>query len=107
MISELFLYDQDEGLFKKILEKSQVIQGRYFLVSNGFSINEAALAQITSQKYPCVLLPAPRSVLQAPSFTIESFSFDLYFLTRAGVTGQNQILSPNPDTLTSDHPSLV
>jgi hypothetical protein len=101
LVSELFIYDPDDSLFKSIITHSKVMQGRYFVVSSGFDINNLDPVQ----KYPCMICVPPRSNPVAPSYIQETFSFDLYFLTRRGTTGQNQIKNPNPATLTSQHPA--
>ncbi len=96
MISELFLYDQDAGLFKNILVNSTVMQGRFFV---------GDLAKVTAdQVYPCVVCLPPKSLFTSADFLEETFTFQLFFLTKTGITGQNQIKSPNPDNLTSLHP---
>jgi hypothetical protein len=102
-MNELFLYDRDEGLFKKILDQSKVIGGRYFIVSSGFDFNNMPL-DFLKQKYPCVLLKAPKSYYLPPDFTKQTLQFELHFLTRHGVTGQNQVKEAHPDTLNSQHP---
>lgn len=100
-MTELFLYDQDLGLFKQIIKQSTVMDGRYYVVSNTFDINNVAL-QLTDQKYPCVACMPPRS--DSPGQNLQSFFFNLLFLTKRGVTGQNEIKDANPETLISEHP---
>lgn len=109
MISELFLYDRDEGLFKRILEKSSVIEGRYFILPQGNELNAANLGQYISdalnglqavnQKYPIALCLPPRSFHEQGTL----YLFTMFFLTRSGVTGQNKIKSIDIDTQTSTH----
>lgn len=100
IVSELFLYDGESGLFKQILLHSKVMAGRYFVATSGFDLSNLDPVQ----KYPCVLCTPPKSSPVAPAYIQETFSFDLYFLVRSGQTGQNQIKSPDKSTLTSNHP---
>lgn len=111
-MNELFLYDRDDGLFKAIINQSTVMQGRYFVsTSGGSDLNTNNLEQYLSdalhgiktpdQKYPCVLCTAPRSVL-SERFT-EIFQFQLYFLCKTFVTGQNGIKSLNENQQVSEH----
>lgn len=109
MPSELFLYDRDAGLFKQILKKSTVIQGRYFILTTGNEINSSNLGQYISdalngmqavqQKYPICLCMPPRSF---PDKT-EQFVFTMFFLTRSGLTGQNKIKAIDDETQASTH----
>lgn len=117
MIDELFLYDRDKGLFKTILAKSSVIQGRYFVSPNyGHDLNTNNLDSFikdplyglmdVKQKYPCAVCMPPRSrVIKINGRNWEQFYFNLFFLCRANYTGQNQIKSLDKATNTSGHHS--
>jgi hypothetical protein len=110
MMSELFLYDRDAGLFKAILNQSTVMQGRYFILANGNEINTSNFSQYISdalagmqsvtQKYPVCLCMPPRSL---PDGVRQTFAFTLFFLTKSGITGQNKIKEIDTDTQVSTH----
>ncbi len=113
MITELFIYDRDLGLFKQIFAQSSVIQGRYFVAPlGGPDINSSNLGTYISQalkgmaeigqKYPCAVCLPPRSAIET-SMSHETFLFTILFLTRAGHTGQNQLKQPNADQQASTH----
>lgn len=103
IVSELFLYDRDAGLFKQILLKSKVMQGRYFIINSGFDVTSADLTTLLPQTYPCVIMTPFRSNLLAPDYTQESLPIDLYFVAKSKATGDNQIKSVNLTTLTPGH----
>ena len=112
MINELFLYDRDNGLFKEILKQSVVINGRYHLCPDyGHELNTGNLNQYFKDeatgltdvaKYPCCVCITPNSNLTNYNQQKgESFVFQLYFLTLAKRTADNQIRAMDRDTLTS------
>ena len=115
MISELFLYDRDKGLFKEILKKSDVIGGRYYVSPNsGHDLNTNNLDQYikdpasgltdVKQKYPCCVCITPKSsLITINGARWENFYFHLFFLCKTFTTGTNQIKSPDYDTNTSAH----
>lgn len=96
MISELFLYDRDFGLFKEILNQSSIIQGRYHISPNyGHELNTANLDQYIKdpasgmadikQMYPCCVCVAPRSrIVNIEGGIQEEYTFNLFFLTETG-----------------------
>jgi hypothetical protein len=110
MTSELFIYDRDQGLFKEVLKQSTVMQGRYYILDNA-QMNAANYGQyiaealnglsVAAQKYPVCLCMPPRSQPENK----ETFLFNLFFLTRSGATGQNQIKEIDIDTQVSTHHS--
>lgn len=109
-MDELNLYE----LFKQILEKSKVIEGRFHVATNhaGNDINtenlneivKDALGAITSKrKYPlCILLPPVDEVDNYIDNSFSSYTLTMYFLTQA-FNGSNGIKSPNFLNNTSDH----
>jgi hypothetical protein len=110
-MDELFLYDQENGLFKQILAKSLVIEGRFHVSPNGGNdLNtadlESFLTTLNQPKYPAAILLTPYSrIVKMPSGSkMEEFTFQLYFLTTSGYTGDNQIKDLDPSRNTSKHP---
>lgn len=115
-MNELFLYDRDEGLFRKILDKSSTLQGRYHVSPNyGHDLNtnnlEAFIQDpkfgltMSDQKYPISVCLTPRSrfVKMPNGQRNEEFTFTLFFLTRTNVSGTGQIQQPYSGTGTSTH----
>lgn len=103
IVSELFLTDRDGGLFKQILLKSKVMQGRYFIMSSGQDIYNSDLTTLVPQTYPCVVLTPFRSTINGPDYTKESLPISLYFITKTKTTGDGQIKQADPQTLTPGH----
>lgn len=115
MIQELFIYDREQGLFKEILKKSSVMQGRYHVSPNhGNDLNTNNLETFikdpangltdVSQKYPLCVCMTPRS--RYVNFTggrWEEIIFNLYFVCAAFRTGDNKIKSRDAGTNTSAH----
>lgn len=113
-MQELFIYDRSKGLFKEILNKSLMIEGRYHVSPNmGNDLNTNNLETYISdeknglsdlRKYPICLCVTPRSQYTgANGLSFEEFIFNLYFLCPTFYTGENKIKVPNPDTNTSTH----
>lgn len=116
-MEDLFLHDQEKGLFKSILSKSSIIEGRYFVSPDyGFNLNTENLGAFfkdekfglsdPSQKYPMCVCITPKSFIeqeQPGSPHTERFIYDLFFLTKDGRTGQNQIKSMDKHTGQSKH----
>lgn len=114
-MDELFLYDSEKGLFKEILKKSSVMEGRYHVSPNsGQDLNTDNLSTFLndpakglagpSQKYPISVCVTPRSrFTRINGQRWEEFWFSLYFLTSSFTTGDHQIKDNNPDTNTSGH----
>lgn len=114
-MTELFLYDKEQGLFKKILNQSSVIEGRYHVSpSGGQDLNADNLDSFINdpkyglsdpaQKYPLCVCMTPRSKFSNINHQRwEEFWFSLHFLTKTNVTADNQIKSLNKDTNTSGH----
>ncbi|HRN93019.1 MAG TPA: hypothetical protein PLS87_11410 [Ferruginibacter sp.] len=116
-MEDLFLHDQDKGLFKTILSKSSIIQGRFSLSPDyGFNLNTDNLNTFfkdekfgvsnPNQKYPMCVCITPRSFIeqeQAGAPHTERFIYDLFFLTKDNQTGQNQIKSLDKSTGLSAH----
>lgn len=116
MINELFLYDREEGLFKEILNKSSVIEGRYHVsASKGNDLNTNNLETYINDpknglvdamnKYPLAVCMTPRSrfVKFENGSKWEEFVFNMFFVTPTNRTGGNQLKSMNTDTKTSGH----
>jgi len=113
MLSELFLYKKKTGLFPKVLEKSNTIQGRYHVSPDyGHDLNTNNLdtflndafkgIQIPAQKYPLAVCMTPKSsFIKLNGEKWEQFIFDLYFLNTTE-TQSNQIRSFNKATNTSN-----
>ena len=114
-MDELFLYDRDNGLFKQILKQSTVMQGRYFISTNGGSdLNSSNIDAIildtlkgmvdAEQKYPCVICIPPYSTFSTETGTTrENIYFSLFFICTTGYTGQNKVKQPHPSTMISTH----
>lgn len=113
MLSELFLYDRDAGLFKEMLKQDKVIEGRYHVSPNyGHDLNTGNLDSFLKdpaygltdpkQKYPICVCMTPKS-----GFTLinmqkwEVFYFHIFFLCLSQRTGDNQIKKVDRDTNTS------
>lgn len=115
MIQELFLYDREQGLFKEILNKSIVMQGRYHVSpSHGNDLNTSNLETYikdpasglsdVNQKYPICCCMTPRSrYVNFPGSRWEEFIFNMYFVCTTFKTGDNKIKSRDTDTNTSAH----
>lgn len=115
MIQELFLYDREKGLFKVILDKSSVIEGRYHVSpNNGNDLNTNNLETYINdpktglsdagQKYPIAVCMTPKSrYVKLNGAPWEEFIFNIFFVCRSNATGKNQIKKPNKDTNTSTH----
>lgn len=116
MIQELFLYDREQGLFKEILNKSTVMQGRYHVSPNhGNDLNTNNLETFikdpangltdVNEKYPLCVCVTPRSrYVSMPGGRWEEFIFNLYFVCATFRTGDNKIKSRDAGTNTSAHP---
>lgn len=116
MITELFLYDKEKGLFKNVLQHSTVIAGRYHVSpSYGSDLNTNNLETFLKdakyglsdekQKYPiCVCMPPYSHLgLNENEMEGEEFFFDLFFLCTSGYTGNNQVKSVDKPTQKSSH----
>lgn len=115
MIQELFIYDRERGLFKEILNKSIVMQGRYHVSTNhGNDLNTANLETFikdpanglsdVAQKYPLVVCMTPRSrYVPFQGGRWEEIIFNLYFVCTTYRTGDNKIKSRDAGTNTSAH----
>lgn len=115
MITELFIYDREKGLFKEILKKSTVMEGRYHVSPNGGKdldtnnletyIKDPANGLVDAfQKYPLCVCMTPRSrdvVINGKK--LEEFTFVLFFVCTTFYTGNNQIKLQDKDTNTSAH----
>lgn len=110
MTTYLFL----EQLFKNVLAKSIVMQGRFAVCPRyGHEINtdnlEAVLTDaVAGQKdwrWPGVIMMPPVSEMSLKDSTgeWERYRIELWFLTTTFYTGNNQIKFPNKNTLTSTH----
>lgn len=115
-MDELFLYDRDNGLFKKILNKSKVIQGRYHVSKNGgadlnannfdsYVTDQLGGIALPGQKYPLCVCLSPLSSLSYDKVSTmpEKFYFELYFVCNSGYTGQNKVKQPNQAINASTH----
>lgn len=102
-MEDLIFHDRDQGIFKKILDKSSIIQGRYHLSPDyGYDLNTDNLNEyfkdeklgLTSpqQKYPLVVCITPRSYIERDeNGNVERYVYSIFFLTKENQTGQNQI----------------
>lgn len=112
MISELFLYDRDTGLFKEILKQSKMIAGNYHVSSNyGRDLNANNLESIIKDyleglkdvkvKYPMAVCITPKStIVLINGQEWEEFTFVMYFLTQCGIEN-NQVKKLDKSTNTS------
>jgi len=102
-MDELFIYDRDKGLFKKVLEQSFVIEGRYHVSADmGQDLNANNLgtlvASIPEKKYPlCVCVPPVSNIVTQNGQQKEEFYFTLLFVCQ---TYKDQ---SNPRTRQSTH----
>ena len=115
MINELFIYDREQGLFQKILEKSTIMAGRYHVSPNsGNDLNTNNLETYIKdpanglidvpKKYPlCVCLTPKSRFVKVNGMKLEEFTFHLFFLCTTFYTGDNKVKSPDQDTNTSAH----
>lgn len=115
MIDELFLYDKERGLFKEILNKSVIMQGRYHVSPHNlqdlntdnlesFIKDDKVGLRAPEQRYPIAVCNTPRSRFKSINGNRwQEFYFSMFFLTRSHVTADNQIKSLDADTNTSAH----
>src|SRR5574340_79137 len=109
-MTELFLYDREQGLFKEILKKSTVMKGHYHVSPNfGKDLDtnnletfikdpKNGLVDVT-EKYPLCVCMTPRSKHVFMNGTKwEQFVFNLYFVCNTYYTSSNQIKSLDRDT---------
>lgn len=99
-------------LFRNILAKSIVIDGRLFVVRSGADANATNMAQLVTdaldgqtegQKYPCaVLLPTHKTTVNNDK-GYSNLSFQMYFLTLDERTGDGEIKSRDQETNMSTH----
>lgn len=115
MLSELFLYDRDHGLFKEILNKSTVMEGRYHVSPNyGRDLNSGNLqsffedpkygVNVEKQRFPIAVCMTPQSrFTKINEQRWEEFWFSIYFLTKSYNTADNQVKDKHPDSGLSSH----
>lgn len=113
-MDELFLYDRDLGLFKEILNKSSIIQGRYHVSPSGgkdldtnnletFIKDPASGLSDVKNKYPICVCMTPRSrETTINGQLMEIFVFDLFFVTTT-YFDKTGVKWPDLDTNTSTH----
>jgi hypothetical protein len=107
-MDELFIYDNNKGLFKEILKSSFVIEGRYHISSNqGQDLNsnnlDTLISTIPDQKYPlCVCIAPPSKFGFVNGQLKEDFYFTLLFLCQT-YNGTNGTKQPDPKTRKSTH----
>lgn len=103
-MTEFSIYGKD-GLFHNIVKKSEVMDGRYFILNSGHDLNLnnlLASIELPKENYPCVCCLPPAS--DSDGFgAMETVQFRLLFLTKSNVTGDNQFKDPDADTNTSLH----
>ena len=113
-MTELFLYDKENGLFKSILNNSTVMNGSYHVSPNqGNDLNTSNLETyikdpanglIDLKQYPICVCMTPRSrIALINGNTWEQITFNLFFLTTTKRTGNNQIKNRDKDTNVSAH----
>ena len=114
MIQELFLYDEQNGLFKNILNMSSIMKGSYHVSANqGNDLNTANLETYIKdpakgltdlKRYPICICFTPRSrILLINNKYFEQFTFNLYFLTTTFRNGDNSVKMRDKDTGQSAH----
>lgn len=114
MIQELFLYDEQAGLFKQILKQSSIMKGSYHLSPNqGNDLNTANLETYIKdpakgltdlKKYPICICFTPRSrIVSINSQDFEQFTFNLFWLTTTYRNGDNSIKMVDKSTRQSAH----
>lgn len=88
-MDELFVYDENRGLFKEILKQSNVMEGRYHVTTNnGQDLNAnnlgTVVATVVQKKYPLCVCVAPKSVINTINGQQrEDFYFNLLFLCKS------------------------
>lgn len=113
MINELFLYDNNNGLFKEILKGSSVMNGSYHLSPNqGNDLNTSNLETfikdpanglIDMKSYPMCICFTPRSrTILLNGVVFEQLVFNLYFLTTT-YRQNGQVKMRDKDTGKSGH----
>lgn len=115
MKEDLILHDRDKGVFKNILIKSSIIEGRYHLSPDyGFDLNTDNLNTFfkddkfgvsnATQKYPIAVCITPRSFIgKDDNGNFETYVYSIFFLTKENQTGQNQMKSMDGATGKSAH----
>lgn len=98
------IYDKD-GIFHSIVKASQIMNGRYTVLTNGSKDLDAnnllSELDVPLDKYPLVACMPPLSSVSTGSY--EVFSFRLLFLCVNGQTGDHQLKFRDAATNTSLH----
>jgi len=113
-MQELFLYDEENGLFKQILKKSSVLKGSYHVSPNqGNDLNtsnletyikDPAKGLIDFKNYPICVCFTPRSrIIPINGQDFEQFTFNLYWLTTTFRNSDNSVKMRDKDTGQSAH----
>lgn len=103
-----------KDLFTNVLQKSKAIEGRFFICpKSGNEINSDDLGQVltdvttqlTTKKYPLVLMMPPRSkgVIHYNQAEFKRYFISLFWLKTTYYDSNNQISNLNPNTQTSMH----
>lgn len=115
-MTELFLYDRQDSLFKSLLAKSATIKGNYHVSpDNGQDLNSANLDSFFKdskygladiKKYPIAVCMTPVSgFVQVNGNVMEQFFFRVFFLQKANTDAANQVRARDKDTnLSASHP---
>lgn len=107
-MTEIFIYE----LFEEILRHSTVIEGRFAVVKSGADLNEANHAELVrdaiggltdARKYPAAILLPPSEMVPSYHKGWSTFRMTMYFLTKHGRTGANELKTPDYDALISEH----
>lgn len=109
MANELGVYQ----LFKNILSASMVIEGRFVILNRiaadmnssnfGEDVNDALGGLTTSKKYPAVVMTPPIETSINDDKGMYTMRFDMYFLTKYGITGDGDVKSKDLETNRSLH----
>jgi hypothetical protein len=112
-VNELFIYQ----LFKEIFRHSTVMEGRFFVVRSGSDTNIDNHGEIVrdfmggltilNKKYPAAILFPPMESVQSYAKGWSTFRMVMYFLTKDGRTGANELKTPDYNALISDHSAIL
>lgn len=110
MLDELFIYGTRDSVFKQIVNRMPVFNGRYFVAPNyGSELNTSTLETYMKdigygivgleQKYPIVIcLPPSSRPITINSQAYEQMNFSLLFLRNTFTDGQSNSQDVDPDT---------
>ncbi len=109
MANELGVYQ----LFKNILSASTVIEGRFVILNRiaadmnssnfGEDVLDALGGLTVKKKYPAVVMMAPYETSLNDGKRTSSMKFEMYFLTKDGVTGDGNVKNRDVETNRTTH----